>query len=156
MHAGSTKRHNWLAQNFAFMLRQRLMCDDWCIGFADVAVSIGEDIRYPDVLVERRHGDGRDLVSEAPVLIAEILSASSTGVDLTIKLAEYTSLPSLQAYIVASQDDAIVWVWQRDAVSGAFPAKPHEIAGREASISLTALELSLPMDELYRGIKTGT
>ncbi len=156
MHAGSTKRHNWLAQNSAFMLRQRLVSDDWCIGFADVAVSIRDDIRYPDVLLEKREGDGRDLVCEAPVLIAEILSPSSTGADLTIKLAEYTSLPSLQAYIVASQDEPIVWLWQRDAASRAFPAKPQEIAGREAAITVAGLGLSLPMAELYRGIKTSS
>ena len=34
-----------------------------------------------------------------------------------------------------------------------IPAKPQEIAGREAAIA--ALDLSLPMAELYLGIKTG-
>lgn len=95
-------------------------------------------------------------MSDAPVLIVEVLSPSSTGTDLTAKLAEYTSLPSLQAYIVASQDEPIVWVWQRDAATGAFPDKPQEVSGREAAIGVAALELSLPMADLYRGIKTGT
>lgn len=155
MHAGSTKRHNWLAQNFAFLLRAQLSAEDWAIGFADVAVGVGHDIRYPDVLVEKHQGVGRDLVSEAPIVIVEVLSPSSVGTDMTEKLAEYTSLASLQAYIVASQDEAIVWLWQRDAVSAAFPAKPQEIAGREAAIGVAALNLSLPMAELYRGITTG-
>lgn len=137
---------------------QRLVSDDWCIGFADVAVSIGEDIRYPDVLVERRQGDGRDLLSEAPILIAEILSASSTGMDLTIKLA---SLPSLHAYIVASQDEAIVWVWQRDGASGAFPPSrrrsqdarprsPHSISRCQWLNSILASRPAVEPPECYQ------
>lgn len=155
MHAGSTKRHNWLAQNFAFAMRARLDDKTWSIGFADVAVTIGSDIRYPDVLVEPLQGDGRELVSEAPVLIVEVLSPSSAVTEMTAKLAEYTSLPSLLAYIVASQDEPIVWVWLRDETSLALPVKPSEVAVREAVIDIAALALALPMAELYRGIKTG-
>lgn len=156
MHAGSTKRHNWLAQNFAFGLRARLAADVWSIGLADVAVAIGDDVRYPDLLVERLQGDGGELISEYPVLIVEVLSPSSVGTDMTVKLAEYTSLKSLQAYIVASQDEAICWLWARDTGTGAFSAKPQEIAGREAVIEITALQLALPMGEIYRGIKTNS
>lgn len=156
LHAGSTKRHNWLAQNVVLAMRAQLDGEVWSIGFADVAVSIGDDIRYPDVLVERRQGDGRDLLSDAPVLIVEILSPSSVGTGMTIKLAEYTSLASLQAYVVASQDAAICWLWVRDAETGVLSAKPQEIAGRESIIEIAALRLALPMGELYRVIETNT
>lgn len=153
MHAGSTKRHNWVAQNVVFALRARLATETWSIGFADVAVAIGADIRYPDVLVERLEGDGRELASEAPVLIVDVLSPSSIGTDMTAKLAEYTSLASLEAYIVASQDEVIAWVWMRDGERRAFPSTPKEIAGRQSAMEIAALGLTLPMDELYRGIK---
>lgn len=82
----------------------------------------------------------------------EVLSPSSAGRDLAIKATEYTSLPSLEAYVVASQDKAIVWVWQRDPDTRAFPAQPVEIEGLDGIISVPALGVTLPLAEIYRGI----
>lgn len=74
---------------------------------------------------------------------------------MNLKLAEYTSLPSLQCYIVASQDEAIVWVWQRDEDTGGFPALPEEIVGIDAAIVVRALCITLPLGEIYRGLFKG-
>jgi hypothetical protein len=73
---------------------------------------------------------------------------------MNVKLAEYTQIPTLEGYIVASQDEPILWVWQRDADSRAFPATPAEITGREATLVLDATALSVPLAEIYRGIST--
>jgi hypothetical protein len=70
------------------------------------------------------------------------------------KLAEYTSLPSLEAYIVASQDEPICWVWQRTGADRSFERKPEDISGRDKAIEIGALGISLPMSEIYRGIGT--
>jgi Uma2 family endonuclease len=102
-------------------------------------------------LVERLNADGKALSTQSPVVLIEVLSPSSTGTDMTEKLAEYTSLPSLEAYIVASQDEPICWVWQRGE-DRAFPKKPKEIAGRDKSIDIAALGISLPLAEIFRGI----
>ena len=120
---------------------------------SDFAVEIGEDVRYPDVLVELLSAGGpQALSSAAPVLLVEVLSPSSAARDLNVKLAEYTTLPSLQCYIVASQDEAIVWVWQRDRASGAFPRLPVEVAGIDGRIDVEGLGITLPLAEIYRGI----
>lgn len=155
MHAGSTKRHVRLTVAFIVALHSRLDPNQWTIGTADLAVEIGDDIRYPDVVVERLLDDGSGLTTTAPVLIVEVLSPSSAGRDLNVKLAEYTGLPSLEAYIVASQEEPIVWVWQRLGEARTFPALPAEIAGRDSAIDIEALGLSLPIGELYRGIGGG-
>lgn len=155
MHPGSTHRHALLATRFVVAFSTRLDVEQWSVSTAEFGVEAGEGIRYPDVLIASADIEATAMATDRPVVIVEILSPSSVGTDMTEKLAEYTSLPSLQSYIVASQDEAIVWVWQRNAASGAFPSKPQEIAGREASIVITALDLALPMAELYRGIKTG-
>lgn len=155
MHPGSTHRHALLATRFVVTFCNRLDAEQWSISTAEFGVEVGGGIRYPDVLIAPADIEATALATDRPVVIVEILSPSSVGTDMTEKLAEYTSLPSLQAYIVASQDEVIAWGWQRDAVSGAFPAKPKEIAGREGAISIVALEVTLPMAELYSGIKTG-
>ncbi len=152
MHAGSARRHAWVTLGFASAFLQRLDPGDWAVGSPDVAVEIGEDIRYPDVVVERKVDDGATLSTSTPIILVEVLSPSSVGRDLNVKLAEYTSLASLEAYFVASQDEPIMWVWQRDADTRVFPSKPLEIGGRDGIIEISTLKLSLPLAELFRAI----
>lgn len=152
MQAGGSKTHARLQARFITALSNRLDSDVWSTTTSDFAVEIGDDIRYPDVMVERTGGSGRDRTTSKPVLLIEILSPSSVGTDMTEKLAEYTSLPSLEAYVVASQEAPIVWVWQRDPATRAFPAQSQEISGGTSQIEIAALALSLPLGELYRGI----
>lgn len=153
VHAGSTMRHASLSARFLHVLIGQLDANDWLVVGSDAAVEIGDDIRYPDVVVvERSPGADVTQSTDSPVLIVEVLSPSSAGRDLVEKLAEYTSLPSLEAYIVASQDQPIVRVWQRDAATRAFPALPVEVAGPDGSITIEALGVTLPLGEVYRGI----
>ena len=152
MQAGSTKRHSWITGNFVVAFSARLDRADWAVGPIDIAVEIGEDIRYPDVVVERLQDDGTALCTDRPVVLVEVLSPSSTGTDMTAKLAEYTSLASLEAYIVASQEEPIAWIWQRGGPERRFPHKPDEIAGRDKSIEIAALGVSLPLAEIFRGV----
>lgn len=152
VHAGSSRRHAWLAMDFGRVLLERLDRSKWAVGGSDAAVEIGDNIRYPDVVVEARIDDGASPSTSTPVLIIEILSSSSGSRDFHEKLAEYTTLPSLEAYIVASQDATAVWVWQRDRLTREFPIQPVEIAGSRRSITIDVLGISLPLDDMYRGI----
>ena len=154
VQAGGSRKHAFIIGRFVVALGHRLDPHAWAACPTELAVEIGDDIRYPDVVVESMSGDGNAYVAGRPVVLIEVLSPSSTGTDMTVKLAEYTSLPSLEAYIVASQDEPICWVWQREE-SGEFPRKPAEVKGREASIVLTGRGIELPLAEIYRGIGTG-
>ena len=152
VHPGVSRAHYRLVGRFVVAFSNRLDPDVWNVGPTDFAVEIGPDIRYPDVLVERVHPDGAALYTDAPIVLVEVLSSSSVGTDMVEKLAEYTSLPSLEAYIVASQDEPICWVWQRGGVDRSYPNKPEEIAGRDQAIEIAALGISLSMSEIFRGI----
>jgi Uma2 family endonuclease len=152
VHPGVSRNHHRVAGAFAFALRSRLQSEDWDIAIGEFAVEIGQDIRYPDVLVERRGQDGLAYSTVEPVLLIEVVSPSSAGRDLTVKAREYLGLPSLEFYIVASQDEPIVWIWRRDSISHEFPAEPLEIQGRDTELALAALAISLPLAEIYRGI----
>jgi Uma2 family endonuclease len=154
MHPGGSRQHAALVGRFVLALGSRLDPDIWTVCPTEFAVEIGADIRYPDVLVERVHADRGALSTDDPVVLVEVLSPSSVGTDMTAKLAEYTSLASLEAYIVASQDEPICWVWQRSGERRSFPQKPEEIAGRNTMIEIAALGLSLPMGVIYHGIGT--
>ena len=150
---GATKAHNRVTSNFIGELRQRLDLDVWNVMAADMAVEIGNQVRFPDLVVEPLNAPGSPLVAEHACLLVEILSPSSVGRDMRIKASEYTSLPDLHTYIVASQEEPRLWVWQRQGgLAGAFPAEPLEITGRDQELTVTAFGFALPMAGLYRGV----
>jgi Uma2 family endonuclease len=119
--------------------------------FEAYAVDIGlktpdSGIRFPDIVVDRAGGGGgKDLAVTAPVLVWEVLSESTARTDLVEKLAEYTGIPSVQSYVVLSQDEPRAWLWSRrsDRWTG-----PEEIVGA-GIVSLPALEIELRLGRLY-------
>ncbi len=150
---GGTWDHSRISARFVKQLSLLLDDEEWSILTGDLAVDVGSNTRFPDVLVARAPHDGKALSTDEPVILVEVLSPSSEDDDFRVKAAEYMSLASLEAYIVASQDAAQCWVWQReDRSERPFQAEPTEIAGLGASIALSAVGISLPLTEIYRGI----
>jgi Uma2 family endonuclease len=148
---GGSRNHAVLVGRIVMALGNRLDLAIWNVCPTDLAVDIADGVRYPDVLVERTGQDGNELATTDPVVLVEVLSPSSVVRDLKTKLREYTALSSLQAYIVASQDEPIVWIWQRNA-DGSFPSDPDECSGRSADLPIDHLGITIPLAELYRGI----
>ncbi len=155
-----TRAHSVIAGRFDFALRTRLDDRLWTVHRSDFGVQRPTFTRFPDVLVEPVEDDWQGRRSQSPILLIEVLSAFSVGIDLTQKPTEYLTFPSLEACIVASQDEPICWIWQRpvrtkDAPDAArsFPRVPAEIAGRDQVIAVTSLDIVLPLEEIYRGIR---
>jgi Uma2 family endonuclease len=118
---------------------------------AELGIDAGPDVlRYPDVVVDRAHGEASDFTATSPVLIAEVLSPSTVTIDLGDKQAEYLRLPSLNAYIVLAQDEPKAWVWVRG--NSGFSAAPTVIAGHDAALEVPPLGVSLPLSAIYAGI----
>lgn len=149
MMVGASLNHGRIVGNMYFALRQRL-APDW-----EVVVDFGLDsgprtLRYPDILVQRTGLDGASYTTGEPVFLAEILSPTSEALDLGDKAAEYLQLPSLQAYMVLSQNEAKAWLWQRSG--GAFGPGPVVVAGVDQSIRVDALATDLPLSEIYHAV----
>ncbi len=152
MQARVTRAHSRVGNTIVRLLNERLDLDKWEAHTESFGIDVGNSVRYPDVMVEALSSGEDDLVTDAPVLLVEVLSPSSVGTDMTVKAAEYLTLPSLQLYIVASQDEPICWVWQRDQATGTFAKLPSEISGREASIEIVFFGIELPLGEIYARI----
>ena len=150
----TTRNHVRLASRLIVSLSRSLDLAIYDVGSADFGVRTPDGVRYPDVFVDRRGpgSQGSDLAATAPVLLVEVLSPSSVGRDFVEKLADYSGLPTLIHYLILSQDEPRAWLWSR-LENGAWPAKPHEIAGNEDTIALSGLGLSIPMAELYAGVE---
>ena len=120
-------------------------------GPAEFGVRTGAGVRYPDVLVDRASAGLEALACEAPIVIVEVLSPSTTGLDFTTKLQEYTAIASVQTYLICSQDEPRAWVWVRQS-DGSWPRKPTEFAGRDGAVALGGLGIELSMAAIFRGI----
>ncbi len=146
---GATLRHIQIAQSFRSILERQLDAADWFACSGDRAVELEDTVRYPDVLLECTGAHPKSLSTSEPVLIVEVLSPSSTDRDIDVKSAEYLTFPTLIAYIVASQDEPACFVWMRDE-TGAFPAEPMTVKGKQETIEVEALGVSLSLAEIYQ------
>jgi len=150
MMTGGTRQHAQLMLQLALLLKSALP-GEFVVTAADYAIRTPLGVRYPDVLVEPSgSSSGNSLASDRAILVAEILSPSSLATDFGEKAEEYTALDSLQHYLVLAQDEPRVWLWSRGE-DGAF-MKPEMTVGREESVDLKGLGVTLALAEIYRGI----
>ena len=104
--------------------------------------------RYPDVMIALISDDEDDYAVTQPIIIVEVLSDSTAKIDTGKKLREYTSLASLQYYLVVSQDEILVQVNQRKGniwEFGFYDKLTDEI-------QLSVFDKSVLLKDIYNGI----
>jgi Uma2 family endonuclease len=145
-------RAHWrISTNILGELLKALDLSRFKTGCAEFGVKTPVGVRFPDVVVDRVSASLKDYACEAPIFIAEVLSPSTTALDLTTKQKEYTALPTLQTYLVCSQDEPRAWIWARSA-DGSWPVDAEMIEGREPSIRSGGLGIELSMAAIFRAI----
>jgi Uma2 family endonuclease len=151
MMPGVSRSHGLIVMNLASLLRGQLDRQQWAV-IAEFGLDAGpETLRYPDIVVDRAGGAGSHYTATAPVFLVEVPSPSTAAIDLGDKAAEYLQIPSLLAYVVLSQDEPKAWLWSRQGAQ--FGPGPEVVAGTDAAIRIVALQLELPLSEIYAGIK---
>lgn len=88
------------------------------------------------------------LVSE-PRVFVEVLSRSADTFNLLKRDHAYRRIPSLRHYLLLEPDRPEALLWSRDA-DGDW--SPEEITGLDGAINLTAIDVSLPMAEVYEDV----
>jgi Uma2 family endonuclease len=146
-----TRNHSVVGGNLFAALKARLDAERYDVAAESFAVEVGDSVRFPDVLVEPAQADGHALEAKAPILIAEVLSPGSLHLDFGAKQREYLSLPTLEIYLVAAADEPRLWVWRR--TEGVFQPEPEIIEGQDRSLALPALEIEIPVREIFRGVR---
>ncbi|GIK82780.1 MAG: hypothetical protein BroJett024_38850 [Alphaproteobacteria bacterium] len=144
-----TRIHLLLATRLTHQLVEQLGTADYVIGSADFGVRTPDGVRFPDVLIERTGGDWKALATSEPLLVAEILSPSSIADDFGPKARDYLAIPSLQHYLVLSQDEPCLWLWSRQ---GDEWRGPELFRDRTEPVFLPGLDVQLDPAALYAGI----
>jgi len=65
---------------------------------------VAGSIRCPDGFITCTPGAPGDKMARDPVVIFEVLSESTAGVDMVVKNREYAMTASIQRYVVLAQD----------------------------------------------------
>jgi len=145
--AGASKNHERIAINMSVKLHSHLQ-NSPCEAFStEVKVKVGKNFFYPDAMVVCNDETENQYYSEAPTLLAEVLSKSSRRNDETVKRWAYQSIPSLQEYILIEQDFVDVEVCRKKA--GWVPM--HYFLGDE--FTLESIGLSLAVAEIYARVQ---
>jgi Uma2 family endonuclease len=148
---GACVRHNVIALNLATALRTHLRGTPCRALMEGVKLRLRKERSYfyPDVMVtcESRllELDAEQQAVEEPILVAEILSPATEGIDRREKLRAYRTLPSLREYVLVSQDSCRVEIHRRRGEVG------WTIITCEAgdTVELASVELALPIAEIY-------
>ena len=104
---------------------------------------------YPDVMAtcepQLLDLSAEQQIVEAPILVVEVLSPATEGIDRREKLRAYRTLPSLKEYALVSQDCIKVEVFRRRGDIG------WDIVIYESGddVQFASVELELPMAEVY-------
>ncbi len=151
--AGATNRHNRLIGRMMVALHPAVS-GKGCDVFTE-SVKLyryqSERYLYPDLMVTC---NPLDLQAKngirSPLLIAEVLSKTNTHKHLTFKMRAYFRLPSLQHYLLISQDECMVQHFRR-TVEGNFEVLLYD--EMDQAIDLPELDAHLRLADIYQGIE---
>jgi len=144
--AGASKNHERISLNVSRKFGNHLE-DSPCEPFSsDMKVKAGTAFFYPDVMVVCDNQDTDPYYTEAPVIIVEVLSASTRKTDETIKRRAYQSIPSLKEYVLIEQDIVDVEVCRRSQGW----VSDHYFLGDE--VTFEAINLTLSVADIYQRV----
>lgn len=107
---------------------------------------------YPDIAVvcgePQFHDERRDIILN-PLLLIEVLSKSTEGIDRGEKFHAYQQLASLQEYLLIAQDKPVVEQFLR---RGDGKWTYTAVIGRESSLSLPSVECTLGLNAVYNRV----
>jgi Uma2 family endonuclease len=142
---GGTVEHNVIGFNIAVASRDRLRGGP-CRGFhADLKIIVAGRVRYPDAVITCSPVPrGTDIVPE-PVVVFEVLSASTATTDREAKNAEYRATSSIRHCVILEQSAAAATLFSRSGEDWV----ETRVAGAGAVVSLPAIGIDLPLSEVY-------
>ena len=150
---GSTPEHSAISSNIESLLRDQLGTSGPCRVHHDQYVAIpGKPAVVPDVVLTCDLADWdknkrlKPFMIQSPLIVVEVLSPSTERYDRTEKFARYMRCPTLEVYILVSQDEQYVEVYRRST------GWKQERFSAGQTITLEQLDLELLVESIYEGV----
>jgi len=153
--AGASEPHNKLSSNVLALLWIFFQHKDFNVYHADLKVkNLSGNYYYPDIVVVNGdcvfEDENQDIITN-PYMIIEILSDTTESVDRGQKFKDYRSLPSLQEYILISQDKYCIENFYRNDDNQWIIG--DIILNKMNIFNFKSIELALPLEEIYQRVK---
>ena len=150
---GGTTNHNEISGNLYANLKFALKKKPYRVYIADVRLWIPHYsvYTYPDVMVIKNkpiYTDKSKTTVTNPILITEVLSKYTQNYDRGDKFTYYRSLPTLEEYILISQNIHIMQYSKIEESKWLL----SEYDTEDAVIKLSSLNLEIELAELYSSV----
>ncbi len=146
---GESKIANKIARKIVRLLEDKLNSKVFDIFNHDVRLMLENNrYRYPDIVVAPTIDDEDSHAIKQPVLIVEVFSENSVKTDTITKLKEYALIPTLQYYLIVSQEEPFVEVYAKNVDKWEF----RYYTNLEENIELNTLNATLLMGDIFEGI----
>lgn len=149
--AGGTPDHSLIAANLIGELRGALGARGCSVFTSDLRLKVeATGLRtHPDVTVlcGPPRQDGVFLLN--PTMVVDVLSKSTEAYDRGAKFEHYRTIQSLQTYLLVSEDTPRVEQFTRKTAS---EWEYHVTDGIDAALELRALDVKLPLRQIYLGV----
>ncbi len=150
---GSSPEHSVIAGHIDRLFQEQLGESGPCRTHREQYVAIpGRPPVVPDVVITCDLADWdkkrrlKPFKVRSPLIVVEVLSPSTEMYDHTEKFARYKRCPTLEVYILASQDEPYIEVYRR--ATGWL----QECYGADQIMQLEQLDLELPLASIYEGV----
>lgn len=147
--AGASSSHVRIVGNIGYALTPSTRLRGCRLYLSDMKLRIerGSVYYYPDVMVVCGGPPPHTHYETAPSLLIEVQSESTRLTDEREKLIAYTGIPSVQAYLIVSQDERRVTLHARQAEGWSA----SEILGT-GEVALPGLDAPITLDDIYFGV----
>lgn len=144
---GGTVEHSAIQGNLIAALNSRLRGGPCRAHGSDLKILVSGSIRYPDAFVVCTAAPRGATVIDDPVVVFEILSPGTSGIDRIVKNQEYRDTPSIRRYVILEQTRQAATVFERQG--GDWIG--HVVAG-DTDLPMPEIGITLPLAELYADV----
>jgi Uma2 family endonuclease len=152
--AGGSRNHSIICVNLMWGLREAVSDRD-CVAFdGNMKLNIEKENAFvhPDGMVvcgAIEFVEGRNDIIRNPLLIVEVLSPATQAFDRGKKFKYYRTIPSLQEYVMISQEEPLIEAYfRRDEKTWLYTV----IRGLEDQLVLSSLGDGISLEEIYRKV----
>ena len=148
---GATRKHVTLAGNSFTSLANHLRgtpCRPY-MSAMKLHIESANAFFYPDVLVSCDSADhAAETYLTAPILVIEVLSASTEAYDRGEKFAAYRQIPSLKEYVLADPENRTVEIYRRDDSGRWYLSEPDD----RQFFRMESVDLRVRLGELFENV----
>lgn len=145
---GGTAAHSAIQGNLAVALKTRLRGKPCQFHGNDLKIEVAGSIRYPDGFVVCTPVSSQAKIIREPVVIFEVLSASTAATDTVVKNREYAATPSVRRYILLAQDVMGGTMFERVGEDWI-----GHVLGPDSLLRMPEIDMDVPIAEFYEGVE---